>query len=156
MTYVYILWFKNNETNKEQLSKALNGCYGVAITQHIATWKSDGHGVTKAKKIAALFPDASFEYIKIRQARPNEPQFSYIVDKSEGFLEAEQVLYKEDVRPYTVEFKYADEYSSWDWRTVTCTIVAHSINDAAYRCVQKYELDKYDRKYAIVSVKPEH
>ena len=52
---------------------------------------------------------------------------------------------------YTVEFKYADSLSGWEWRNQSCSVYADNESGARRECIKIYGLG-VDCEYQITKV----
>ena len=58
------------------------------------------------------------------------------------------------MKRYTVKFRYADDFSYWEWRTQSCSVCADNEDDAVKECVKIYGLSS-GCMYGIISVEEE-
>ena len=55
------------------------------------------------------------------------------------------------MKEYRICFKYADQYSNWNWRSQQCSISAENEAEARLKCIRFYGLGK-NCDYEIVSI----
>ena len=52
---------------------------------------------------------------------------------------------------YKIEFEYADNLSSFQWRKQRCSLYANSVYEAEKKCIELYGLG-FDCEYRIISI----